>query len=180
VAAAFRILEQVEISSNTRVAVLGDGKLGQLIARVIQTHTNSLIVVGRQAWKRALLEDAGIATASAAEDLARDFDVVVEATGTPDGLERALALVRCEGTVVLKTTVAEAAPINLSLPVVVDEVRIVGSRCGPFTPALEALTNGAVDPRPLITHRFPLSEGVAALEQAAGKDALKVLLDFAP
>lgn len=177
VAAAFRILEQVAINGDTRVAVLGDGKLGQLIARVLRTRTERLVAVGRQAWKRRLLEDAGIKTASAGDDLERAFDVVVEATGAPDGLARALGLVRCEGTVVLKTTVAEAAPINLSLPVVVDEVTILGSRCGPFVPALAALADGTVDPRPLITHRFPLSEGVAALAQAARKDALKVLLD---
>mgnify|MGYP002619718474 CR=1 FL=1 len=178
VAAAFRILEQIDITPETRVAVLGDGKLGQLIARVLQTRTGQLVAVGRQAWKRALLEAAGIATASSEDDLPRDFDVVVEATGAPDGLARALSLVRCEGTVVLKTTVAEATPINLSLPVVVDEVTILGSRCGPFPPALTALTNGTVDPRPLITHRCSLGDGVAALEQATRKDALKVLLDM--
>jgi len=180
VAAAFRILEQVDISPDTRVAVLGDGKLGQLIARVLRTRTGNLLAAGRQPWKRGLLEEAGIATASTADDLPGGFDVVVEATGTPDGLARALSLVRCEGTVVLKTTVADAAPINLSLPVVVNEVTILGSRCGPFAPALAALADGTVDPRPLITHRFTLGDGVAALEQASKKDALKVLLDISP
>ena len=177
VAAAFRILEQMDIAADARVAVLGDGKLGQLIARVLRTRTEHLVAVGRQPWKRALLEEAGITAVSSDEDLPRDFDVVVEATGAPNGLARALSLVRCEGTVVLKTTVAEAEPLNLSLPVVVDEVTILGSRCGPFAPALAALADSTVDPRPLITHRFPLGDGVAALEQATRKDALKVLLD---
>ena len=102
VAAAFRILEQMDIAADARVAVLGDGKLGQLIARVLRTRTEHLVAVGRQPWKRALLEEAGITAVSSDEDLPRDFDVVVEATGAPNGLARALSLVRCEGTVVLK------------------------------------------------------------------------------
>lgn len=179
IAAAFRILEQVPIDAGTRVAVLGDGKLGQLIARVLRTRTAQVTGVGRQPWKRALLADADITACSSEAPLDADFDVVVEATGSPGGLERALGLVRCEGTLVLKTTVAEAAPFNLSLPVVVNEVTIVGSRCGPFAPALAALADGTVDPRGLITHRFALADGVAALERAQAADAMKVLLTIA-
>lgn len=100
---------------------------------------------------------------------------MVEATGSPTGLERALELVRPEGVIVLKTTLGRPTPLHLSQPVV-DEVRIIGSRCGPFRPALEALTLGNVEVRPMITATFDLDDGVAALRRAAGPDVLKVVL----
>ncbi len=178
-AAAFRILEQIDVAKNDRICVLGDGKLGQLIAQVLAPRAGELIAVGRQSWKRDLLAARGIHALNSDEAISPGFDIVVEATGSPQGFQRALSLVRPEGTVVLKTTIAEDLQINLSLPVVVNEVRIIGSRCGPFPPAIEALASGAVDPRPMITARYPLAQGVQALQRAQEKDMMKVLIDCA-
>ena len=176
IAAAFRIPEQIPVSKSDRIAVLGDGKLGQLIARVLALCSNHVLCICKHAWKRALLRDAGIDTASTEDAVEPGFDIVVEATGSPHGLARALELVRPEGTVVLKTTSADGAPLNLSLPVVVNEVRIVGSRCGPFVPAIDALARELIDVAPLITDRFSLADGVRALERAAEPEAMKVLV----
>lgn len=175
VAAAFRIIEQVRLSPTDRVVVLGDGKLGQLIAQVLWLHAKNLVCVGKHDWKLALLRQRGIRTAHVDEQLESGADVVVEATGSARGLARALQLVRPEGTVVLKTTVAEATPVDFALPVI-NEVRIVGSRCGPFRPALEALALGNVEVRPLITESYPLADALHALERAQAPGVMKVLL----
>lgn len=174
-AAAFRILEQVPITRNERVIVLGDGKLGQLIAQVMALQTKEITCVGRHAWKLDLLRKLKIKTVHADEPVERGADIVVEATGSHTGLARALELVRPEGTIVLKTTVAHPTAFDLSQPVV-DEVRILGSRCGPFRPALEALSLGSVEVRPMISEVFPLKDAVAALQRAAEKDVMKVLI----
>ena len=175
VAAAFRITEQVRIEDGQRVVVLGDGKLGQLIAQVLWLRTKQLVCVGRHRWKLDLLAPLGIATALDTDPIEPGADLVVEVTGTPEGLNRALELVRPEGAVVLKTTVAQGAPIDMSRPVI-NEITIVGSRCGPFRPAVEALALGNVEVRPLISATYPLTEGPAAFEHARRKDAIKVLL----
>ncbi|MCP4646000.1 MAG: alcohol dehydrogenase catalytic domain-containing protein [bacterium] len=174
-AAAFRILEQVTVTGEDRVVVLGDGKLGQLAAQVLWLHTKRVVCVGKHAWKLALLDRLHIGTASVDEPLEQGADVVVEATGSESGLRRALELVRPEGTVVLKTTVAGPVDADLSRPVI-DEVRIVGSRCGPFRPALEALTLGNVEVTPMVTETFGLDDGVAALRRSAEADVMKVLI----
>jgi len=174
-AAAFRILEQVRISSNDRVVVLGDGKLAQLIAQVIFLHTRNTLCIGKHPWKLHLLAQRGIPTAYADEPVERGADVVVEATGSPSGFARALELVRPEGTVVLKTTVAHPTAFDMAPPVV-NEIRIVGSRCGPFRPALEALAKNDVEVLPLVTERYPLSEAVTAFARAQNAEVMKVLL----
>lgn len=175
IAAAFRILEQVEIHAATRVTVLGDGKLAQGIVRVLALHSRAVTCVGKYPWKLALLQGLGVQTLLATDDIEAGADVVVEATGSAGGLTRAVALVRPEGTVVLKTTVAGDTALSFALPVI-NEVRIVGSRCGPFRPALEALALGTIDPRPLISGEFALKDAVRAIERAQAPDVMKVLV----
>lgn len=174
-AAAFRILEQVAIADTDRVIVLGDGKLGQLAAQVLYLRTKQLVCVGKHPWKLELLNQLHIATCLADQPIERGADVVVEATGSREGLGRALELVRPEGTIVLKTTVADSLPMSLSVPVI-NEVKMIGSRCGPFRPALEALALGNVEVRPMVTETYTLSEGVHAMDRAASADVIKVLL----
>jgi threonine dehydrogenase-like Zn-dependent dehydrogenase len=175
VAAAFRILEQIDIDPEDRVVVLGDGKLGLLIAQVLALKTPRVVCAGKHPWKLELVERLGVETVLASEPIERGADVVVEATGTAVGVRRALELVRPEGAVVLKTTVAGETPLPLALPVV-NEVRMVGSRCGPFRPALEALALGTVDVGPMVTASYGLEEGREALEYAKGPGVMKVLL----
>jgi threonine dehydrogenase-like Zn-dependent dehydrogenase len=175
-AAACEILEQVPAAARARCVVLGDGKLGLLAAQVLAAAGARVLAVGRHPEKLAILGRRGIETVPLGEwDRAR-ADVVVEATGSAEGFALAVAAARPRGTVVLKSTVAHAAPLHLA-PVVIDELTIVGSRCGPFAPALDQLARGAVDVRPLITARRPLRDGVAALQLAARRGALKVLLE---
>src|SRR5579862_2003917 len=152
-AAAFEILEQVALQPEDRVALLGDGKLALLIAQVLRDHCR-LRVFGKHPEKLALLTDIDAST----ESPAGHFDVVVEATGTSHGFQQAMELVRPRGTLVLKSTVAAAADLNLA-PLVINEVTVVGSRCGPFQPAIEALASGRVDPRPLIQGVYGLEHG---------------------
>jgi len=174
-AAAFRITDQVSVGPDDRVVVLGDGKLGQLAAQVLRLRTKHLLCVGKHPWKLALLSKLHVNTVTVNDPVEPGADVVVEATGSPDGLARALELVRPEGTIVLKSTVAGASTIDLS-PYVVNEVRIVGSRCGPFRPALEALALGNVEVRHMVSETFELRDGVRALQRAAEPDVVKVLM----
>jgi threonine dehydrogenase-like Zn-dependent dehydrogenase len=175
-AAAFEILEQVAVRPTDRVVVLGDGKLGQLVARVLAGVAGAVTVVGHHPAKLALLAAAGIATRR--EPPAERADVVVDCTGRAAGFATALRLVRPRGTLVLKSTVA-ARPGDPSLdlaPLVIDEVTVVGSRCGPFPPALAALASGRIAVAPLVSAAYPLAEGVAAFAHAAQPATLKVLL----
>lgn len=174
-AAAFRIDEQIDISQNDRVIVLGDGKLAQLIAQVVALRTKRLTCIGKHTWKLDMLRKLHIPVATATDPVEPGADIVVEATGSPQGLARAMDLVRPEGTIILKTTVAQASPINFSVPVI-NEINIVGSRCGPFRPALEALMLGTVEVRSLISERYPLAEALRALERAAAPGVMKVLV----
>ena len=175
-AAAFRILEQVTIADTDRVVVLGDGKLGQLAAQVVWLRTKRVLCVGKHAWKLELLNRLHIPTALVEDPVEPGADIVIEATGSEEGLARALEVVRPEGTVILKTTVAEPVQLALSVPVVVNEVKLVGSRCWPFRPALEALALGNVEVRPMISETYGIEDGVRALERAGVPDVLKVLL----
>lgn len=175
VAAAFRVLEQVPVTPEERVIVLGDGKMGQLLAQVFWLHTKRLLCVGKHRWKLDLLAKLHIAAAHVDDPIEPGADVVVDATGSDSGLARALELVRPEGTIVLKTTTNAPSILPLS-PLVINEVRIIGSRCGPFRPALEALTLGTIEVRHLITETYSLEDGETALKRAAEADVLKVLL----
>jgi len=175
VAAACRILEQVALSPNTRVAVLGDGRMGLLTAQVLATTGAPVVLFGKHADRLELARGMGIdgrMTPVAALGPADRFDVVVDLTGHADGLERALECVKPRGTVVLKTTVHDAAPLN-TWPAVVNEITVVGSRCGPFRPALELLAARAVQVAPLITRKTTLDDFDQAFRDAM--TGLKVL-----
>lgn len=178
-AAAFQIPAQLSIARRDRVVVLGDGRLGNLCAQVLASVTEHVLVIGKHAAKLAILDDLGIETRLLHDRPAdRPADVVVDCTGSESGLTTALELVRPRGTIVLKTTIAGSQTVALA-PVVVDEITIVGSRCGPFEQAIDALANGLIDVQPLISERFDLSDGVRALGRAGEPGVLKVLLDVA-
>lgn len=172
-AAALRIAEQLHVRPSSRVIVLGLGRLGQLCARVLALTGAAVVGVTRSAEKRALLP-AGIGRCHP-DEAEPGADFVVDTTGSRAGLALSTSLVRPEGTIVLKTTVHDPLPQSPT-PWVINEVRLVGSRCGPFAPALRLLETGAVDPRPLITADLPLVEGEAALQKAAEPGSIKVLL----
>ena len=179
VAAAFQIPAQLTLGRNDRVVVLGDGRLGNLCAQVLAGVCNHVIAVGKHPEKLALLRTLNIQTVLLTDlPLERMADVVVDCTGSESGLPLALQLVRPRGTVVLKTTVAGTQQMAWA-PIVIDEITIVGSRCGPFDRALTALAGGRISVQPLISRRFDLSQGVEALEAAKGNAVLKVLLDVA-
>jgi threonine dehydrogenase-like Zn-dependent dehydrogenase len=184
VAAAYQIPLQLPLARSDRVVVLGDGRLGNLCAQVLAGACDSVLVVGKHPEKFALLEALGIRTTLLA-DLPNDpvadrvADIVVDCTGSDTGLPTALGLVRPRGTIVLKTTVAGTQRLPWA-PVVIDEVTIVGSRCGPFDRALAALEDRSISVLPLISARFDLSDGVAAIDAAKRRGALKVLIDVAP
>ena len=178
-AAAFEVLEQVRVRADDRVAVLGDGKLGLLTAWVLRGVAERVTLVGRHRHKLALAGDRieqRLTDESAS--MARGFDVVVDATGSATGLGDAIRMTRPRGTVVLKTTVAGEHTLSMA-PVVIDELTLVGSRCGPFPRAIEALATRAVDVRPLVSEVFSLDDAEAAFECAARKGVAKVVLDVA-
>jgi threonine dehydrogenase-like Zn-dependent dehydrogenase len=175
-AAAFRVPEQVPIGPSTRLAVVGDGKLGLLCAWVARGLGAKVSLVGKHPEKLAMGgEGVWPIVAAEAGSIARSQDVVIDCTGSTTGLATALALVKPRGTVVLKTTVA--GPHELSLaPIVIDEVQVIGSRCGPFPKAIAALESGEIDVRPLIGAEFPLDRAEDAFRAAAERGAKKVLL----
>jgi threonine dehydrogenase-like Zn-dependent dehydrogenase len=179
VAAALHVDDELPASC-ARVAILGDGKVGLLIALALHGRGHAVTLVGRHAHKLAIATVAGIATrvAGSLDGLAGTFDAVVEATGNAEGLASALALARPRGTVVLKTTVKDPITIDLA-PAVIHELRLVGSRCGDLGRALRALESGAVDPRPLVVARYRLDEAERAFAHASERGVLKVLVDVA-
>jgi threonine dehydrogenase-like Zn-dependent dehydrogenase len=176
-AAACEILEQVEIRPTDRVAVIGDGKLGLLCAQVVALTGCDLIAVGRHAEKLQILKRRGMAvTTDFSAIKPATLDTVVEATGTPSGFALARQLVRPRGTIVLKSTYqGEALPVNLTA-IVVDEIALIGSRCGPFEPAIRLLARQQIEVESLIQARYPLEEGLAAFERAAVRGTLKVIV----
>lgn len=188
-AAALEILEQVSVRPEDRVLVVGDGKLGQLVARVLGRIGCELLVLGRHERKLALLEEAGIAAAKAPNSRATaastqsagikagSFDLAVECTGNPSGFAVARHALRPRGTLVLKSTYAGALELDIS-SIVVDEITLVGSRCGPFPPALKLLEEGRVEVEPLVDARYSLAEAEEALEHAERAGTLKVLLEM--
>ncbi len=175
-AAALEIQTQIHIKPTDRVLLIGAGRLGQLIAQVLALSGCDLRVVARHPLQKELLMARGIRVVAEDEIPPRRWDVVVEASGTPGGFEVARQAIRPRGTLVLKSTYKGEMNINLS-PIVVDEITVIGSRCGPFEPALRLLEARQVDPTSLIAARFGLSEGVQALEEAARPGVLKVLLE---
>lgn len=174
-AAACQILQQVHIRPTDRVVVLGDGKLGLLIAQVLQLTGCNLLAVGRHEAKLAILRKRGIRSQLVDEPVEPGADVVVEVTGSRAGFATARSLVRPRGTLVLKTTFHGDFSLNLS-SIVVDEITLVGSRCGPFPEALRLLEQRLVEVEPLIHATFPIDEGLTAFEKAVAPGVLKVLL----
>jgi alcohol dehydrogenase len=176
-AAALEILEQIQVKPTDRVVVLGDGKLGLLVAQVLGLTGCDLVVGGRHEEKLTILQRRGIDARLANELPTEKADVVVDCTGHPRGFAAARGLVKPRGTLVLKSTFHGDVEVNLSM-LVVDEITLIGSRCGPFAPALHLLERGLVDVESLVSVTCPLDEGLAAFERAQEKGILKVLLDI--
>ncbi len=177
VAAACEILDQVKIPKGEPVAVLGDGKLGLLIAQVLHASGAQVRQFGKHREKLRIAEAAGVSTEIVkSKPPIATFQFVVEATGSAAGLEQAVRMVRPRGVIVMKSTVHGLVSIDTA-PVVVNEVTLVGSRCGRFGPALKLLSSGKVRVDNMISDRFPLSQAPRAFDRAAAKGVLKVLLD---
>ena len=176
-AAAYGILERVSITEETRVAVIGDGKLGLLCAQVLATTGAEVTLIGKHRSKLAIAARRGIETNTIAEAQQRkgEFGVAVEASGSPSGFALAVELLHPRGVLVLKSTFHGTTEIEAA-PLVVNEISVVGSRCGRFGPALELLKQNAVDVDSLISEEFPLSDGLSAMRRAAERDVIKVLL----
>jgi threonine dehydrogenase-like Zn-dependent dehydrogenase len=178
VAACCRIFEQMDVPHEARVAVLGDGRMGLLVAQVLKTTTPNVVVLGRHEQKLAVARTLGLTAQLADTDASSDrFDVVVDVTGRPEGLRDALKLVKPRGTLVLKSTFHGEAPVE-SWPIVVDEVTVVGSRCGPFDPGIALLASGAVRIEPLVARIARLEDFATAFDEA--RSALKVLFEIDP
>ena len=180
-AANFEIVEQVHIKPTDSVVILGDGKMGQLAAQVLPLVGCEVMMVGKHREKLALAEKRGVHTfvlndaTSFTFENKRRVDLLVECSGSAQGLELALRLVRPRGTLILKSTVSEKSLLHLA-PIVIDEIRMQGSRCGPFAPAIRALSQRTVDVHPLISAHYNLDDGLAAFEHAARPGVLKVLV----
>ena len=177
-AAAFEIAEQVELAAFDRALVVGDGRLGLLVAWALALHGLEVDLAGRHPERSDLLPDGvthrgDLLAGSAGRER---WSLAVEASGDPQVLPRVLARVRPRGTLVLKTTTEAPTTLDLA-PLVVDEVRVIGSRCGPFGPALRALAEGRVRVAPMIEARYPLEDGPDAFERAGRHGTLKVLID---
>ena len=176
-AAALAIQQQTPIKPTDRVLLVGAGRLGQLIAQTLALTGCDLHVLTRHSYQRDMLSARGILSISEADIEPRKWDVVVEATGSPDGFNLAREAVRPRGTLVMKSTYAGNIDINLS-SIVVDEITVVGSRCGPFAPALRLLERREVDPAVLIAERYQLKDALKAFDRAAQPGVLKVLISF--
>lgn len=174
-AAAFEIDEQLRLAPNQKIAVVGDGRLAQLISRVLNLN-HKPVCFGRHQNKLAMLQKMGIATKTRIETAdEHSFDVVVEATGREGGFSDTMRLVRPRGTVVLKSTIASKSKMDFA-PAIINEITIVGSRCGPFRPAINALASGLVNVDDLVSAVYPISEYKKAFDEAAKPENLKILL----
>jgi len=174
-AAALEIQEQINIKPNDRVLLIGAGRLGQLIAQTLALTGCDLRVVARHAHQQSLLKARGIRIISEEEIQPWRWDVVVEATGSPSGFSLARQAIRPRGTLVMKSTYKGEMSVNFS-SIVVDEINLIGSRCGPFEPALRLMESRQVDPTVLIADEFKLEEALKAFERAAETGVLKVLV----
>jgi len=177
-AAAYGITEQVEILPETKVAVIGDGKLGLLCAMSLALASQNVTIIGKHPSKIAIAEKSGVEgllLRDVTATMSRHYDVVVEASGSESGFATAVDLVRPRGKIVLKSTF-QGTPTWAASHVVVDEITIVGSRCGRFAPALDLLKNGSINVEDLIACEYSLSNGVTAMARAAEKGVLKVVI----
>ena len=177
-AAALEINEQLHIKPMDRIIVLGDGKLGLTTALALNAQNLNVLLVGKHQNKLDIAKAQGVKTRLLA-DLKQEkiYDVVVEATGSLSGFETAMALVRPRGVLVLKSTIAASKEFNLA-PIVIDEITVLGSRCGQFPPALRMLERGAIDFKPLISATYSVDNAIEAFEKNKEKDTLKVLIKF--
>jgi len=179
-AAALNIIEQVSIGSSSDVVVVGDGKLAQLIVLVLARTGCAITVIGRHEEKLDIARGYGansVHLGVPSTEWRGRFDLAIEASGSSSGLDNALKLIKPRGTVVLKSTHHDLTPLDTS-QVVVNELNIVGSRCGRFAPALDFVASAEVDLIPLISHRFPIEAGVLAFEQATLPNVMKVILQI--
>ncbi|HEY3174294.1 MAG TPA: alcohol dehydrogenase catalytic domain-containing protein [Candidatus Polarisedimenticolia bacterium] len=175
-AAACEILDQVQVGPSLRTLVLGDGRLALLAAQVLAWSKATVTVAGHHAAKLETARSLGLTAVRSPDEIPRDpFDLVVEATGSPAGLDLALRMVRPRGTVVMKSTCAGRTSFD-AWRAVVDEVTLVGSRCGRFEPAIEALSSGEIRVDPLISRILPLDEGPEAFRLAGDGETIKILL----
>lgn len=172
-AAALEIQEQVKITPQDRVVVVGDGKLGQLVAQTLALTGCKLLVIGHHAGKLALLSSRGIDVTM--DDPQRSFDIAVDCTGNPEGFELARRALRPRGTLVMKSTYAGTLTVNAS-SLVVDEITVIGSRCGPFPRALDLLRARAIEVRFLIQSTYELNDALTAFDHAQRRGALKILI----
>jgi threonine dehydrogenase-like Zn-dependent dehydrogenase len=174
-AAACEILDQVDIAPGEHLAVLGDGKLGLLIAQVLRVHGARVTLYGRHEHKLRIARSAGVETSTMQNRPRGTFQLVVDSTGSANGLEEAVNMVRPRGTVVMKSTIHGEVCIDTA-PVIVNEITLIGSRCGRFEPAIELLENRRIDLSSMISAEYPLEEAPRAFAEAARRGVLKVLL----
>ncbi len=175
-AAAFQVLKQIKVDDRKWVTVLGDGRLGLLVAQVLRNAGCPVRVVGKYPQKLAMCEKWSIRSRLLQDIVPRhDQDVVVDCTGSSEGFEIAMAMVRPRGTIVLKSTVADGKALNLA-PLVIDEIQVIGSRCGPFKDAIRALAEKSVDVVSLLSRRMKLEQGVEAMNFAQRKGVMKVIV----
>ena len=177
-AAAIGITEQVTVKKETGVIVIGDGKLGLLCAIGLALRSHDVTLIGKHPSKMAIAEKSGVRGVLLKEldrSIFEEADIVVEASGSESGFSTAVDLVRPRGKIILKSTF-HGTPVWPASRIVVDEITVIGSRCGRMEPALQALANGAVDVESMIDTEYPLSKAVEAVERAAGNGVLKILL----
>ena len=174
-AAAFEIEEQIIIKPEDSVAVIGDGRLGQLVAQLIHLRGCSLLAIGKHRNKLRLLEKIGISTELFSERIEEKFDLIVECSGSPQGLELALKLIKPRGRIILKSTINRPYSFDFT-QVVINEVQFIGSRCGPFEPAIKLLDRGLIKVEQLISAHFSLEQGLEALQFVRQKKGIKVIL----
>ena len=175
-AAAFEILEQVHLKPGQQVLVLGDGKLGLLTGQVLRLAGARVRLAGKHPDKLAIAKSLGLDAVPVDQLSDERFDIVVEASGSAGGLSLAMRKVKSRGVIVQKSAIAQSISLDIA-PLVIGEITLLGSRCGPFAPALRALAAHQVQVKPLISHQFPLDSGLAAFEQAAQRDSLKVIIN---
>lgn len=177
------VLNQVKIKRSDSVAVIGGGKLGLLMAQVMNLISENVILIGRRRENLKIAKTFGVSeTILEKSDKAGDLknrkcDIVIDCTGTPSGLELSMDIVRPCGKIILKSTFAGGTPLNLA-PLVINEVTVIGSRCGPFKDAIKTVSNGRIKLLPLVSKRFPLSRGLEAMDYAKKRGVLKVVLDI--
>ena len=175
-AAALEILEQVHIPPYKKVAILGDGKLGLIIALALNASGLDITLVGKHQEKLDIAKAQGVKTKLLSEiKIEKSYDFVIEATGSISGFETSLALTKPRGTLILKSTIAASKEFNLA-PIVVDEINIIGSRCGQFAPALRLLESKRIDVKPLISDIFNIDDSIEAFERNKEKTSIKVLV----